>query len=258
MKKWVMFGLLFMCVLVASAQHLNAVRQLAVAVNRTTNLIFPAAIVSIDRGSTNIIVQKSTDFVLRVKADTVFADTTNLTVITSDGKLYSFLVLFSPSPKVLTIDLGAGEVLDKDTSLLSIVRKVQPLRHNLYGIRYSAGKVKLAVVGIYSTGKMLALQLSIINHSSLSFSVGKLRLRLVTTNRPRRSPVQELELSPLLVEPAGLNVKFKQAAMVIVLVPVSELNNKQDLHITIDEAHGDRHLQLSIANRFLFSAPLIL
>ncbi len=257
MKKWVVFGCLVMIAINCISQQAIPIRQLAVAVNKTSNLVFPAAIVSIDRGSTNIIVQKSTDFVLRVKADTVFRDTTNLTVITSDGKLYSFLVLFSPSPDPLTIDMGAGEHLDKDTSLIAIVEKVKPLRHNLYGIRYSAGKVKLAVVGMYSTGMLLALQLSITNHSSLSFAVGKLRLRLVTSNAPRRSPEQEVEIPPLMIEPNALKVSHKQAGILIVLLPVSELNTKQDLHITIDEAQGDRHLRLSIANRFLFTAPLI-
>nr|WP_294991633.1 DUF4138 domain-containing protein [uncultured Sediminibacterium sp.] len=257
MKKWILFGLLIIWAWVSEAQHLSPIQQLAVAVNRTTNLIFPAAIVSIDRGSANIIVQKSTDFVLRVKADTVFTDTTNLTVITSDGKLYSFLVLFSPSPNQLTMNLGAGEPLDKDTSLMAVVRKVQPLRHNLYGIRYSAGKVKLAVVGMYSTGFMLALQVCITNHSSLSFTVGKLRLRLVTTNTPRRSPVQEVEVVPLLVEPTALKVNYKQAGLFTVLVPVSDMNARQDLHITVHEQNGDRHLRVSIANRFLFTAPII-
>jgi hypothetical protein len=257
MKKWLMFFLLFTWTLALKAQQPIPIRHLAVAVNKTTNLVFPAAIVSVDRGSENIIVQKSTAFVLRVKADTVFADTTNLTVITSDGKLYSFLVLFSASPDMLTIDLGASEQLDRDTSLLAVVQKVQPLRHNLYGVRYSAGKVKLSVVGMYSTGTMLALQLSINNHSSLSFTVGKLRLRLVTTHTPKRSPVQEVEVFPLLVEPTQLKVNYKQAALFTVLVPVSDMNARQDLHITLHEQDGDRHLRVSIASRFLFTAPLI-
>ncbi len=257
MKKWMMVVFICLWTLALRAQQNIPIRYLAVAVNKTTNLVFPAAIVSIDRGSENIIVQKSTGFVLRVKADTVFADTTNLTVITSDGKLYSFLVLFSVSPDLLTIDLGAGEQLNKDTSLLAVVRKVQPLRHNLYGIRYSAGKVKLAVVGMYSTGTMIALQLSITNHSSLSFTVGKLRLRLVTTNTPRRSPVQEVEVLPLLTEPTQLKVKYKQASFFVVLVPVSDFNAKQDLLIALHEQDSDRHLQVRIANRFLFTAPPI-
>lgn len=257
MKKWILFGFLIISTLVLQAQQPNPMRHIAVAVNKTTNLVFPAAIVSIDRGSQNIIVQKSTEFVLRVKADTVFADTTSLTVITSDGKLYSFLVLFSLSPDLLTIDLGAGEYLDRDTSLLAVVRKVQPLRHNLYGIRYSAGKVKLAVVGMYSTGTMLALQLSISNQSSLSFTVGKLRLRLVTTHTPRRSPVQEVEVMPLLVEPTTLKVNYKQAGLFTVLVPVSDMNARQDLYITLHEQNGDRHLRVTVASRFLFTAPLI-
>lgn len=257
MKKWILLALLFISALVIQAQQPNPIRHLAVAVNKTTNLVFPAAIVSVDRGSENIIVQKSIAFVLRVKADTVFADTTNLTVITSDGKLYSFLVLFSASPELLTINLGANENLDRDTSLLAVVRKVQSMRHNLYGVRYSAGKVKLAVVGMYSTGKMLALQVSITNHSSLSFTVGKLRLRLVITHTPKRSPVQEVEVFPLLVEPTQLKVNYKQAALFTVLVPVSDMNARQDLHITLHEQDGDRHLHVSIASRFLFTAPLI-
>jgi len=257
MKKWMMVVFICLWTLALLAQQHIPVRHLAVAVNKTTNLVFPAAIVSIDRGSENIIVQKSTGFVLRVKADTVFTDTTNLTVITSDGKLYSFLVLFSPNPDILNIDLGAGEHLDRDTSLMAVVRKVQPLRHNLYGIRFSAGKVKLSVVGMYSTGTMLALQLSISNHSSLSFTVGKLRLRLVTTHSPKRSPVQEVEVMPLLVEPTALKVNYKQAGLFTVLVPVSDMNARQDLHITLHEQDGDRHLRVSIASRFLFTAPLI-
>jgi hypothetical protein len=257
MKKWMLFGFLLLVTLALQAQRHIPVRNLSVAVNKTSNLVFPAAIVSIDRGSENIIVQKATAFVLRVKADTLFTDTTNLTVITSDGILYSFLVSFSASPTILTLDLGAIESLDKDTSLLAIVRKIESLRHNLFGVRYSAGKVKLSVVGLYSTGSMLALQLSIRNHSSLSFSVGKLRLRLLTTHTPKRSPIQEVEVIPLLIEPIKLKINHKQAGQLTVLVPVSDLNTHKDLHINLQEQDGDRHLKLRLANRFLFTAPLI-
>jgi len=257
MKKWMLFGFLLLVSLALQAQRHIPIRYLSVALNKTSNLVFPAAIVSIDRGSENIIVQKATAFVLRVKADTVFADTTNLTVITSDGVLYSFLISFTASPTILTFDLGAIESLDRDTSLMAIVHKVESLRHNLFGVRYSAGKVKLSVVGLYSTGSMLALQLSITNHSSLTFTVGKLRLRLLTTHTPKRSPIQEVEVIPLLIEPVKLKISHKQAGLLTVLVPVGDLNAQQDLHITLQELDGDRHLKLRLANRFLFTAQLI-
>ena len=79
----------------------------------------------------------------------------------------------------------------------------------------------------------------------------------MTTHTPKRSPVQEVEVFPLLVEPTQLKVNYKQAALFTVLVPVSDMNARQDLHITLHEQDGDRHLRVSIASRFLFTAPLI-
>lgn len=257
MKKCVM--LLGMLLLMGSlfAQQVIPIRSLGVAFNKTSNLIFPAAILSIDRGSAHIIVQKSTDFILRVKADTLFTDTTNLTVITSDGKLYSFLVYYESSPTILTLNLGAGESLDKDTSLMAIARKIIPQRNNMYGVRYSSGKVQVAVVGIYSTGMMLALKIRVVNHSSLSFSVGKIKLRLFSTNLPRRSPVYETEIHPLLIEPSQLKLNSKDVGILMLLIPVQDFNPKQDLQLSIHEKYGDRHLQMRITHRFLFSAPII-
>ncbi|HCL06326.1 MAG TPA: hypothetical protein DHW64_10340 [Chitinophagaceae bacterium] len=257
MKRWVMMICMLLLTGIMSAQQAIPIRDLGVTLNKTSNLIFPATILSIDRGSANIIVQKSTDFILRVKADTLFTDTTNLTVITSDGKLYSFLVYYDSSPTMLTIDLGAGEYLDKDTSMMGIVRKVIPQRNNMYGVRYSAGKVQVAVVGIYSTGKMLALKIRIVNHSSLFFSVGKIRMRLFSTNLPRRSPVHETEILPLLIEPSQIKLAYKEVGILTLLIPVQDFNPKQDLQISIHEKQGDRHLQMRITNRFLFSAPII-
>lgn len=257
MKKFVMvIGMLLLTVSIF-AQQAIPIRLLGVAFNKTSNLIFPAAILSIDRGAAQIIVQKSTDFILRVKADTLFTDTTNLTVITSDGKLYSFLVYYDSSPTILTLDLGAGESLDKDTSLVAIARKVILQRSNTYGVRYSSGKVQVTVVGIYSTGMMLALKIRIVNHSSLSFSVGKIRVRLVSTHLPRRSPIYETEIHPLLIEPSQLKLANKDVGILILLIPVQNFNPKQDLQISIHEQYGDRHLEMRITHRFLFGAPII-
>ncbi|MEP2296429.1 DUF4138 domain-containing protein, partial [Algoriphagus sp.] len=58
----------------------------------TTNLIFPQAIKSVDRGNREIMVQRanSVENILQVKAETSEMNNSNLTVITSDGKFYSF------------------------------------------------------------------------------------------------------------------------------------------------------------------------
>lgn len=74
--------------------------HLTITYNKTTNLIFPYSVQSIDRGSRDILVQqpKGTENIVQVKADKPNFDQTNLSVITIDGKLYSFTVDYTDQP----------------------------------------------------------------------------------------------------------------------------------------------------------------
>src|SRR6266487_5764395 len=79
--------------------HLN------ITCNKTTNLIFPFSIVNVDRGSKDVLVQKVTgaENILQVKADKPNFSETNLSVITADGNLYSFVVDYLNEPSQLNI-----------------------------------------------------------------------------------------------------------------------------------------------------------
>ncbi len=74
----------------ASDKATNKVIKLDVCYSKTTHIVFPSAIVSIDRGSGNILVEKAdgVENVLKVKAGTKGFDETSLAVITSGNKLY--------------------------------------------------------------------------------------------------------------------------------------------------------------------------
>src|SRR4051794_40844033 len=73
---------------------------LQICYNKTTNLVFPYNVKSVDRGSADMLVQKAkyADTILQLKAASEGFKETNLSVVTSDGKLYSFLVQYAPSP----------------------------------------------------------------------------------------------------------------------------------------------------------------
>jgi len=83
---------------------------LAIAVGKTTNLIFPFGIKSVDRGSRDVLVQKAKglETILQVKAATACFEATNLTVITTDGKLYSYSVSYDESTTQLNLDYTKG------------------------------------------------------------------------------------------------------------------------------------------------------
>src|SRR5690606_31566690 len=77
---------------------------LTVASTKTTNIIFPYAIISVDIGSREVLAQKAkgVENILQVKAAHEGFAQTNLSVVTADGKLTSFLVDFAEQPAILT------------------------------------------------------------------------------------------------------------------------------------------------------------
>lgn len=244
------------CILV-KGQSIVKPRGLQVTCNKTTNLIFPAPIANVDRGSERIVVQKSLPNILRVKADSAFADTTNLSVITSDGKLYSFLVSYHGSPEVLTLDLGAGASVNKDTALVALANTAMRLKNNLYGLRYAQGKVVLSIAGVYTNSDQLICKLRIENNSSLSFEIGRIRIVVTGSGKGKRRPVQETEIMPLLVQSPVTVIREKQSGIISVVLPKAALGNKQVLQIDITEKGGERHLSLRLPNKFILNAALL-
>lgn len=250
--------IVFCCYWVAlSGQSFIQPKYLQVTSNKTTNLIFPAQISSVDRGSECIVVQKSTGNILRVKADSLFKDTTNLTIITTDGRLYSFLVSYSASPAFLNIDMGAAENSIQDTSMLSFAQRVKRSLNYLHGIRYGAGKVWLSLLGVYTNGQLIACKLKIENSSPLSFEFGRIDALVGATRKGRRRATQEIELPILLMDCETSLVRERQAGVAVIVLPKKGLAPGQVLEIHVQEKGGERHLTLIISNRYLLNAFLM-
>ena len=82
--------------------------KMEVTYDKTSHLIFPTAIRYVDLGSEYLIAGKAEDAenVLRVKASVRnFEPETNFSVITNDGRLYSFSVYYSSYPEATSYDL---------------------------------------------------------------------------------------------------------------------------------------------------------
>ena len=68
--------------------------EISIRYNKTTSLIFSYAVVSVDRGSADILVQKAkgVENIFQVKAEKRGFTPTNLSAVTAEGKFYSFLL----------------------------------------------------------------------------------------------------------------------------------------------------------------------
>ncbi|MES2006365.1 MAG: DUF4138 domain-containing protein [Bacteroidota bacterium] len=252
----VVLALVFVCVK-TNAQPADTIRKLAVSNNRTTSVVFPSSIVSIDRGSERIMVQKSMTNILKVKADSVFADTTSLTVITADGRLYAFLVHYENAPANLTINLSRYGNVSHDTSLVTLANRVLLSKSSLHGIRCSEGSVRLSVLGIYTTGEQVLCKLKIENTSSLSFEIGGLQVYSKDIQTGKRRSSQERLVEPLLSFKPQTIVRQKSSQVVVIILPKPALNDSKSLRIDLGEKDGERNLSLAVNNRYLLNAVLL-
>ena len=76
---------------------------------KTIHIVFPFEIKEVDAGTSDVIVEITPSFnnVLKVKsAKSKDFTETNLTVLTGDGGLYSFITNYQKDPEILNINIG--------------------------------------------------------------------------------------------------------------------------------------------------------
>ncbi|MBB1287040.1 conjugative transposon protein TraN [Flavisolibacter sp. BT320] len=242
--------------------------SLEVAYNKTTHLIFPFSIVSIDRGSAAILAQKASgvENILRVKADQKAFEETNLSVITSDGKLYSFLVSYNPSPSYVSVDLdsasdkpqkfgnkqnGSGTL--NDGQLVHYAKLSLSADKNLH-LTAKTGDVTMVVEGVFVKESAMFLRFHLQNGSNINYDTDQFRLYVRDKAGRKRSAVQEREIIPLLIEGETTFVKADSAQRLVIAIPKLTITNGKYLMVEMTEASGGRNLLLKLKSKQLLRA----
>ncbi len=92
----------FVCLVFVSWLFVSAKAQtsLCISTEKTTSLVFPFAIRHVDRGTQSVLVQpvKESPTILLIKAATKGFPETNLSVITEDGSIHSFIICYDNNP----------------------------------------------------------------------------------------------------------------------------------------------------------------
>lgn len=243
--------------------------KLDLACNKTTHLLFPFSIVSVDRGSESILAQKAAgvENILRVKGGVKNFEQTSLNVITSDGKLHSFLVCYNPNPAYLSVTLDSiqgqapTDVLrQKATENLSEAllahysKLVLRTEKNMHRPKAKEGQVSLAVEGLYVKENMLFFRLRILNSSSIRYDIDQLRLFVRDKVQSRRTAVQEKEVEPLFSEGDTEIVVATTANTFVLAVPAFTLPKDKLFIIEMTEKGGGRNLTLKVKSRHLLKA----
>jgi len=216
--------------------------DLELAYNKTTSLIFPYPVSSVDRGSRDILVSKNgrNENILLVKAARAGFESTNLTVITADGKFYSFLVHYVEDPQQLNLSF-AGESPD--------IFKLGTFLH----LSARTDRMKISLKGIYIHRNLLWFRFDIGNHSLIDFKPGYIRFFIADRERLFRTAEQEVELTPIY-QMAVASIPARSTKSFVFGFGSFTLPRDKSMMVEIGEDQGGRLLRLPIGYQTILRA----
>lgn len=251
--------------------------QMEVTFDKTSHLIFPSAVRYVDLGSEYLTAGKAEDAenVLRVKAAVRdFEPQTNFSVITEDGRFYSFDVFYNSCPSVLSYNLiSMQKSADRTTAqdvffeelgsnspslaglLLETIYKKDKRIVNHIGAK-SFG-IQFILKGIYIHNGKYYFHTQVTNRTNVPFAIDYINFRVLDKKIAKRTVIQENSLVPLRTyKPLG-QIDGKTAEQNVFLLDQFTIANDKVLLIEIFEKNGGRHQTLQVENSDLIKARVI-
>jgi conjugative transposon TraN protein len=246
--------------------------RLSISDTKTSNLVFPYDIKSVDRGSRNLLVQKArgSENILQIKAATQGFQETNLSVITADKKLYSFLIRYDSLSQELNYrfaesvmdsmytantnyavierpELNDAEIQQCAAIAANIKPAIKRLKNSSYGI-------KMQLDGVFIKKDMLFFSLRLKNSTPINYDVESLHFLIKDMTKGRRTAVQELLKSPVYIHG---NAKFMEGhteQRIVVAIPKFTIPDRKVFVIQLREVDGGRHVGFHVTNKRLIKA----
>lgn len=251
--------------------------KMEITYDKTSHLIFPTAIRYVDLGSEYLIAGKAEDAenVLRVKASVKdFEAETNFSVITKDGRFYSFNVYYSSYPEALSYDLltmqkavdkaNGNDVLFEELGnnspslaglLLETIYKkdkriVKHIGAKSFGIQF-------ILKGIYIHNGKYYFHTELRNKTNVPFHIDFVNFKVVDKKVAKRTVVQERPMIPLRTYKPLDAIGGKTIEQNVFLLDQFTIDDDKVLLIEIFEKNGGRHQTLQVENSDLIKARLI-
>ncbi len=251
--------------------------KMEVTYDKTSHLIFLTAIRYVDLGSEYLIAGKAEDAenVLRVKATVRdFEPETNFSVITNDGRFYSFNVYYSSYPEAMSYDLltmqkavdkaNGNDVLFEELGnnspslaglLLETIYKndkriVKHIGAKSFGIQF-------ILKGIYIHNGKYYFHTELRNKTNVPFQIDFINFKVVDKKVAKRTVVQERPMIPLRTYKPLDEIGGKLTEQNVFLLDQFTIADDKVLLIEIFEKNGGRHQTLQVENSDLIKARLI-
>jgi conjugative transposon TraN protein len=237
--------------------------------SKTTSIVFPYAVKSLDIGSRDVLVQKAkgVENIILLKASKQNFLQTNLTVVTADGKLHGFILNFDELCPTLNLNTApqTGESRQllfsmenenqkeiKEYALLALSKKKK-----ISGLESRKSEIELKVDGIFIHQDVMYLRVFLVNDSRISYEVDQLRFFIRDQKKSKRTASQEIEIIPLLCTGNYDRISDKSQIAVVFAIPKFTIPEKKKFTLQLFEQNGGRHLELNIKNRNLINVEIL-
>ncbi|GAE65877.1 Bacteroides conjugative transposon TraN protein [Chryseobacterium indologenes] len=251
--------------------------KMEVTYDKTSHLIFPTAIRYVDLGSEYLIAGKAEDAenVLRVKATVRdFEPETNFSVITNDGRFYSFNVYYSSYPEAMSYDLltmqkavdkaNGNDVLfeelgNNSPSLAGLLLETIYKNDNRIAKHIGAKSfgIQFILKGIYIHNGKYYFHTELRNKTNVPFQIDFINFKVVDKKVAKRTVVQERPMIPLRTYKPLDEIGGKLTEQNVFLLDQFTIADDKVLLIEIFEKNGGRHQTLQVENSDLIKARLI-
>lgn len=263
-------SLILLFILLASttihAQNNIRTYPLEITFNKTSSLIFPTVIKSVDRGSRDVLAQKAKGMgnVLQLKAGRMHFPETSLTIITADGILHQFTVNYADEPAILNISLDSARALNNQPILFENEMTESDFQKHAHYIlddrrqfhfkRTEQHKVVLGLKGIFIRNNTIFFHVTGKNISNINYTIEFLRFYIRDNRRIKRTASQEVEIKPFFINQEPEEIKGKSITEWVFALDKFTIPEAKHLVIEMFEHNGGRHLFLPIKNRTLVKA----
>ena len=251
---------------------------LEVTYDKTTHIIFPAAVRYVDLGSPNLIAGKAdgSENVIRVKATVKnFRDETNMSVITESGSFYTFNVKYSDEPLLLNIemkdfihdgsevnrpnnalDIYLQELGSESPKLVHLISKAihKDNKRHIKHIGSKAFGIQYLLKGLYSHNGLLYFHTELRNKSNVPFDIDFITFKIVDKKVAKQTAMQEQVLLPLRAYNYITCVAGQKSGRTVFTLQKFTIPDDKQLIVEMHEKNGGRHQSFIVENEDLVRA----
>lgn len=228
--------------------------------SKTTSIVFPYAVKSVDRGSQDVLVQKAkgVENILLLKAGIKNFQQTNLTVVTADSRLYVFILCYDEGSPDLNIKAEISVASSKEI-LFSLENQNQKQIEQIASLalikkkknsslKKSKFHVTLELNGIFIHEDVLFLRIVFENNSKINYDIDQLRFFIRDRRKSKRTAAQEIEILPLYATSASAVIPHESEVVKIYALEKFTIPDSKFLTLQLIEKNGGRHLEVNIKN----------